>query len=106
MSGKALAQRLAPGWQPLDHECRLKEGRVPVRSAAFQPCGLSGLRDVQQLARLRSELAQQSWQRFTLPDARDVENIPHDHQVRVISEPGRARPGSLPLQDHREAAGR
>ena len=58
VSGRSLAQCLAPGGQPLDHECRFQEGCVPVRGAAFQSYGLAGLRDVKQLAGLRRELAQ------------------------------------------------
>jgi hypothetical protein len=59
VSGEALAKRLAPGRQSLDHEGRLEKGGVPVRGAAFQPCRLPGLRDVEQLTGLRRELTQQ-----------------------------------------------
>jgi hypothetical protein len=82
VSGKSLAQCLAPGQQPLDHECRFEEGRVPVRGAAFQSCGLPGLRDVKELAGLRRGLPKQPRQRFPLPDARNVKDVAHDHEAR------------------------
>jgi hypothetical protein len=63
-----------------------REGSRTGLRAALQSGGLPGFRDVEQLAGLRRELAQQLGESVALPDARDVENIPHDHEVHVVPQ--------------------